>query len=35
MKKAQEYMGNYREQMIAAHKAQVKAKTKPADKSSK
>jgi hypothetical protein len=32
MKKKQEYMGNYREQMIAVNKAQVKAKAKPAEK---
>jgi len=35
MKKAQEYMSNYREQMVAAHKAQAKSKAKPADKNPK
>jgi hypothetical protein len=28
MKKAQQYLGNYREQMIAANKAQAQAKAK-------
>jgi hypothetical protein len=35
MKKAQEYMGDYRGQMVAAHKAQAKVKAKPAEKSPK
>ncbi len=35
MKKKQEYMANYREQMIAANKAQAKAKARPAEKAPK
>lgn len=35
MKKAQEYLGSYREQMVAANKAQSKAKAKPAEKPAK
>ena len=35
MKKAQEYMGNYREQMVAANKGKAKSKAKTAENSPK
>jgi hypothetical protein len=34
MKKAQEYLGNYREQMVAANKEKAKAKHQSAEKKS-
>ena len=35
MKKAQEYLGNYREQMVAANKGKSKTKAKSAENSPK